>query len=172
MDVEIRILSHADAGAARARLAEILTACVAGGASINFMASFTHDDALTWWDGAIAGIATGSIILFGAYLDDELVGSAQLGLDRPPNQQHRADVKKVIVHPHARQRGIGAALMEAVEAQARRDGLELLTLDTATGSPAERLYARLGWQRAGIIPRYALMPDGSPCDTTFFWKEL
>ena len=172
MDVDVRILSHAAAQACRPRLAEILAACVAGGASINFMASFTHEDALVWWEGAIAGIETGSIILFGAYLGDDLVGSAQLGLDRPPNQRHRADVKKVIVHPHARQRGIGAALMEAVEAQARRDGLDLLTLDTATGSPAERLYARLGWQRAGMIPRYALMPDGAPCDTTFFWKEL
>ena len=132
---------------------------------------FTIDDANAWWGGVIESVADDRTVLFGAYLDDALVGTVQLGLDVPPNQRHRGDVRKLLVHRDARGRGIGAALMTALETEARPARAVLLTLDTASGS-AERLYERLGWTRAGVIPRYALLPDGRFCDTTIFWKAL
>ena len=98
-------------------------------------------------------------------------GPVQLGIDMPPNQPHRADVKKLLVHRDTRGRGLGEALMRAVEDAARTRGRTLLVLDTANDA-AERLYERAGWTRVGTVPDYALWPDGGFCATTFFWKKL
>ena len=169
---DVRILSAEAATRERDALAEILTDCVSGGASIGFMWPFTAGEARCWCDGVITAVAEGRTILFGAYSDEQaLDGTVQLGLDGPCNQRHRGDVKKLLVHRRARGLGLGAALMGALEAEARRRNLSLLTLDTA-GAEAERLYRRLGYTEAGVIPRYALWPDGRFCDTTIFWKAL
>ena len=90
----------------------------------------------------------------------------------PSNQPDRAEIAKLLVHRSARRRGIARLLMERAEAEARAEGKTLLVLDTVTGDDAERLYERLGWNRVGVIPGYALYPDGRPCDTTVFWKSL
>jgi len=169
---DIRILTAAEAEAERRTLAEILADCVAGGASVSFMWPFTVDDAERWWGTVIDKIDSGETVLLGAYADNRLSGTVQIGLDGPCNQRHRGDVKKLLVHRRARGRGLGRQLMVALEAEARRRELTLLTLDTATGSEAERLYEKLGWTRAGVIPNYALSPDGRPCGTTIFWKAL
>ena len=169
---DVRILTAADAEAERRALAEILADCVAGGASVSFMLPFTVDDAERWWGTVIDKIDSGQTVLLGAYADNRLSGTVQIGLDGPCNQRHRGDVKKLLVHRRARGRGLGRQLMVALEAEARRRELTLLTLDTATGSEAERLYEKLGWTRAGVIPNYALSPDGRPCGTTIFWKAL
>jgi len=96
----------------------------------------------------------------------------QLGLDMPPNQPHRADVKKLLVHRAARKAGLASLLMRELESAARRHGRSLLVLDTVRGGDGERLYERLGWQRTGVIPDYALFPDGTLCDTVVFWKRV
>ena len=96
----------------------------------------------------------------------------QLGLDTPPNQRHRADIKKMLVHRAVRGRGIGAALMARTEQEARSRGRYLLVLDTVPGEDGHRLYLRAGWQQAGIVPDYALFPDGRFCDSAFMWKRL
>jgi ribosomal protein S18 acetylase RimI-like enzyme len=96
----------------------------------------------------------------------------QVVLAVPPNQPHRGEVAKLLVHRAARRQGIAERLMERAEAEARAEGKTLLVLDTVTGDPAERLYARLGWTRVGVIPDYALYPDGRPCATTVFWKRI
>src|SRR5205085_7071375 len=101
-----------------------------------------------------------------------IVGTVQLGLDMPPNQPHRADIRKLLVHRAARRRGLGAALMAAAEDVARTHHRTVLVLDTATGSEAEQLYPRLGWQKVGVVPDYAHWPDGRRCGTTFFYKRL
>ena len=90
----------------------------------------------------------------------------------PDNQPHRADVAKMQVHRRARRHGVGAALLRAVETEARNAGRTLLVLDTVTGSDAERLYSSLGWQRCGVIPDYALWPQGGLCSTTVFYRQL
>jgi GNAT superfamily N-acetyltransferase len=115
------------------QLAAILVDCVEGGASVNFMASFSHDQALAFFQKVAGSVAAGDTILLAAKLDGRIVGTVQLGLDTPPNQQHRADIKKMLVHRSARGQGIGAALMAQVEAEARRRGRWLLVLDTVPG---------------------------------------
>ena len=153
-------------------LAAILIDCVEGGASISFMLPIDRPAAADFYEGVIDKIANGSMILFVAFLNGEAVGTAQLSPEMKPNQPHRADVSKLLVHRRARNRGVARALMADVEETARARGRWLLCLDTATGSPAERLYEKLGWQRLGVMPRHAMWPQGGFCDTTFFWKDL
>jgi GNAT superfamily N-acetyltransferase len=169
---EIRLLDAEAARREHASLAETLADCVAGGASVSFMWPFSVEDAYAWWSGVIDSVAAGRTLLLGGYVDGALTGTVQLGLDGPPNQRHRGDVKKLLVHRRARGQGLASRMLTALEEEARRHGLTLLTLDTVTGSDAERLYAKRGWTKSGIIPNYALMPDGVPCATTIFWKAL
>ena len=95
----------------------------------------------------------------------------ELLLDQPENQPHRADLSKLLVHRRARRQGLGVALMQAAESAARECGKTLLVLDTANAA-AERLYERLGWEPVGIIPGYALLPQGGLCDTTVYYRNL
>jgi GNAT superfamily N-acetyltransferase len=101
-----------------------------------------------------------------------IVGTVQLVLDQPENQPHRADVSKMLVHRRGRRRGIGAALLAAVDQVAREEGRDVLVLDTVSGSDAERLYARHGWERCGVIPDYALLPGGGLVSTTYFYRRV
>lgn len=170
--ITISTLSAGEARALAPVLAGILMDCVEGGASVSFMLPIERRTAEEFYEGAVEKIASGSTILFVAFLDGEAVGTVQLHPELKPNQLHRADVSKLLVHSRARNRGIARALMEALEEEAKARGRWLLCLDTATGSDAERLYEKLGWQRLGVLPRHAMWPQGGYCDTTFFWKDL
>jgi GNAT superfamily N-acetyltransferase len=170
--VEIAVLEAPVPDAALEQLADVLVDCVAGGASVSFMAPFTQEDGLAFFRKVAASVACGDTVLLAAKLGERIVGTVQLGLDTPPNQPHRADVKKMLVHRTARSRGIGAALMAAVEDEAKRRGRWLLVLDTVPGMSGYRLYQRAGWTEVGTIPDYALLPDGRLCDTAVFWKRL
>ena len=152
-------------------LAELLIDCVAGGASVSFMHPLSKEKATAFWSSVAADVAAGGRAIFVAEDELGIVGSVQVVLAQPENQPHRADVSKMLVHRRARRRGLGAALMGAAEAFARDAGRSLLVLDTANPE-AERLYARLGWQLCGVIPRYALMPTGEPCATSYFYRDL
>lgn len=169
---DIAVLEADEALAAVGELAEVLADCVAGGASVNFMHPFGQDDAASFFKKVAASVALGETVLLAARLDGRIVGTVQLGLDTPPNQPHRADLKKLLVHRNARGRGIGSALMRQAEAEAKARGRTLLVLDTAVGGGAEGVYARVGWIRTGVIPDYALWPDGGFCDAAIFWKKL
>jgi GNAT superfamily N-acetyltransferase len=153
-------------------LAAVLIDCVEGGASVSFMHPLTHDRAVAFWRRVAKGVAAGERALLVAEDAHGVCGTVQLGLDQPENQPHRADLAKMLVHRRARRQGLGAALMHAAEATARECGKTLLVLDAVTGGDAERLYQRLGWERVGVIPGYALMPRGEPCDTTVFYRNL
>lgn len=170
----IRILTAAEATARIPELSDVLIDCVEGGASVSFMLPIGRERADRFWRGVAEGVAAGERILLVAEDEatGELLGTAQLIVDMPDNQPHRADVAKVLVRRSARRRGLGAALMDGVERAARGAGRPLLVLDTTTGDDAERLYQRLGWTRVGEVPRYAHMPDGTPSGTTFFYKEV
>jgi GNAT superfamily N-acetyltransferase len=152
-------------------LADILIDCVAGGASVSFMLPLTRAKALAFWRTVAAGVARGERALLVAEGAQGIVGTVQVILAQPENQPHRADVAKMLVHRRARRQGAGAALMRAAERAALDEGKTLLVLDTADASAA-RLYARLGWQAAGTIPRYALLPQGGECATTYFYRSL
>jgi GNAT superfamily N-acetyltransferase len=171
-EVEIRRLDGAAARDHLDGLADVLADCVAGGASVSYMAPFSPDDARAAFEGFVADADRGGRLLLAAFDDGRVVGTVQIVLSTPPNQPHRGDVAKLLVHRSARRRGVAERLMERAEAEARAEGRTLLVLDTVTGDDAERLYARLGWTRVGVIPGYALYPDGRPCATTVFYKEL
>lgn len=154
-------------------LADVLLDCVEGGASVSFMWPLPRERALQFWRGVAEGVARGERVLIVAEdADGHLVGTAQLVLAQPDNQPHRADVAKMLVHRRARRRGLAQRLLAALEQQAIAEGKTVLVLDTVTGGDAERLYERGGWQRVGVIPNYALLPDGRPCATTYFHKQL
>jgi len=155
-----------------AGLSDVLIDCVERGASVSFLLPMTRAKAQAYWDGLSAGVARGDRLLLAA--EDPagaIVGTVQVVLQQPENQPHRGDLVKMLVHSRARRQGVGAALLAAAERGARDRGKTLLVLDTANPD-AERLYARLGWQRCGVIPAYALLPDGTPCATTIYFKIL
>lgn len=153
-------------------LASVLLDCVEGGASVSFMHPITRERASAFWRRVAQAVALGERALLVAEDLQGVCGTVQLVLDLPENQPHRADVAKMLVHRRARRQGLGAALMRAVEATARDCGKTLLVLDTVTGGDAERLYGRLGWQRVGDIPDYALFPRGGLCSTTVYYRKL
>ena len=169
---EIEVLEAPLGEAALDQLAEVLVDCVEGGASVSFMAPFPHEQALAFFRKVAAQVAAGDTVLLVARLDGRIIGTVQLGLDTPPNQPHRADIKKMLVHRAARNRGIGAALMVRVEQEALGHGRWLLVLDTVPNKNGHRVYRRAGWTESGIIPDYALFPDGRLCDTAVMWKRL
>lgn len=167
---QLHTLDHA---ADMAALCEVLTDCVAGGASVSFMHPLSHAKAEAFWRGVANGVASGERALLvardGAGM---IVGTVQVVLGQPENQPHRADIAKLLVHRSARCCGLGAALMLAAEQCARAAGKRVLVLDTATGGGAEALYERLGWQLCGSIPDYALWPAGGVCATTIYFKKI
>jgi GNAT superfamily N-acetyltransferase len=169
---EIAVLDAPVADTALDQLAEVLVDCVEGGASVSFMSPFSQAEALAFFRKVAASVASNDTVLLAARLEGRIVGTVQLGLDTPPNQPHRADIKKMLVHRSARSRGIGAALMARAEEEARRQGRWLLVLDTVPGENGHRVYRRAGWTETGIIPDYALFPDGRICDTMVMWKRL
>jgi len=170
----VRIRRARDEPADTEALADVLIDCVEGGASVSFMHPLPRAKAIGFWRQVLASAARGERIVLVAEdaQSGAVVGTVQVVPATPENQPHRADVAKTLVHRSARHRGVGAALIRAAEAAARDAGKTLLVLDTVTGGDAERLYARLGWQRCGEIPGYALWPRGGLCSTTLFYRVL
>jgi GNAT superfamily N-acetyltransferase len=162
--VEIASLAAPIGDRALDELSDVLVDCVAGGASVNFMAGFSRNEARAFFSKVERSVASGDLVLLAARVNGRIIGTVQLGLDTPPNQPHRADVRKMLVHR--------SALMAAIEDEARTRGRWLLVLDTVPGENGHRLYLRAGWQQSGIVPDYALFPDGRLCDTAILWKRL
>ena len=171
-DTVIRAVDRDHARALVPALAEVLIDCVEHGASVSFMSPLARAKAEAFWAGVAESVGRGERILLVARAGEEVVGTVQVVLALPENQPHRAEIAKMLVSSRARRQGLGAALMRSAEAAARSAGKTLLVLDTVTGGDAERLYARLGWMRVGVVPDYALFPDGRPTATTIFYKAV
>lgn len=170
--MEIRRLTADPQRAERAGLVALLLDAVQDGASIGFLRALSDRAAATYWETVLRDVAEGSRVLLGASEDGRLVGSAQLALCTKENGRHRAEVQKVLVHTGARRRGLGRALMERLEVEARAEQRTLLYLDTEPDRPAERMYVALGWVRAGEIPDYATTPDGRFHSTIVYYRQL
>jgi GNAT superfamily N-acetyltransferase len=171
--VHVRRSQPAEAAVHVPALAQLLIDCVTAGASVSFMHPLERDRAEAFWRGVAEAAARGERVLLVA--EDGagvIVGTVQVLLAMPENQPHRGEIAKLLVHPRVRRQGIAAMLMAAADEAARAAGKTLLVLDTVTGGDAERLYPRLGWQRCGTIPDYALWPRGGLCGTTVFYKRL
>jgi GNAT superfamily N-acetyltransferase/catechol 2,3-dioxygenase-like lactoylglutathione lyase family enzyme len=168
MTWSIRRLQSLDPSAVEA-LADVLIDVVEGGASIGFMHPLSRERAIAFWKNVAQTMDKRALLV----AEDEkgICGTVQLVFAEPQNQPHRADVSKMIVHRRARGQGIAKALMRELENVARDHGKTLLVLDTADAA-AEHVYERTGWQRLGTIPNYALMPDGAPCNTVVFYRDL
>jgi GNAT superfamily N-acetyltransferase len=164
----LKIVDHAQIEG----LADVLIDCVEGGASVSFMHPLGRERAIEFWKDVADGVLAGERALLIAEDSAGICGTVQLILNLPENQPHRADLCKMLVHRRARRRGLGAALVRAAEELGRECGKTLLVLDAVTGGDAARMYQRLGWIRVGDIPGYALMPDGMPCGTTFFYRKI
>ena len=173
-NIRIHVVAPHDFDAMETSLADIVADGVNGGAAISFMQPYSLDDGRRFWvDEVFPDVARGGRVLFVAYLDDAVVGTVQMDVTLRPNQPHRGEVAKMVVHSRARRRGVGRALMLALEAHAKSLGKTLITLDTRTGDTAETLYASVGFQRAGVIPNYAYDPDGrARHGTTYMYKEI
>ena len=153
-------------------LAQLLVDTVDSGAAVSFLAPLSLERAREWWRKTLTSSHPGAIFLV-ARDSEGIVGTVQLHPAWAPNQPHRADIAKLMVHRRSRRAGVGALLMQAIEDAARRDGFRLLTLDTKRGDGAEYLYRRLGWTVLGAIPGYGIDPQGSGLhDAVFFYKEL
>ena len=170
--VEIRRLGAREVREQLDALAAVLHDCVAGGASVGYMWPFSHADARAAFEAWAADVEQERRLVLAAFAGGALVGTVQVVLALPPNQPHRGEIAKLLVHRSARGRGVARLLMDRAEAEARAEGRTLLVLDAVTGGAAARLYARIGWTTVGVIPDYALYPDGRRCDTTVFWKAL
>lgn len=152
-------------------LSAVLIDCVEGGASVSFMLPMTREKSERYWRTVAESHSRGErIVVVAEDAAGSMVGTVQVVLNLPENQPHRGDVAKMLVHRRARRQGVAAALLTAAERSAADAGRTLLVLDTVTGGDAERLYARNGWQRCGVIPNYALFPAGGFCSTTVFFK--
>jgi GNAT superfamily N-acetyltransferase len=151
-------------------LATLIFDALDDNAGVSFMPGLSVVDAEAWWRVITSSSSPATVLV--ARDEKGIVGTVQLKPSWAPNQPHRADVAKLIVHRRGRRRGIARALMEELERHARAQRFTLLLLDTCEGSAAERLYASMGWIRVGVVPRFALNPDGTFCDTVFFYKEL
>ena len=136
------------------------------------MPPFGQSEAEAFYSRVAVGVAAGERILLAAFIGGKLVGTVQILTAMPPNQPHRAEISKLLVLRSARGRGVARSLVEEAERQAVSAGKTLLVLDTATGDKAERLYESLDWVKAGVIPKFALFPDGTWTDTTIFWKSF
>lgn len=170
----VRTLDAAAAGARVDQLAQILIECVEDGGGVSFMAPLERSRAEAFWRGVCAGLAQRDRILLVAEdaATGQTLGTVQVALAWQDNAPHRGEVCKMLVGRAWRGQGIGGRLLRAAEAAARDAGRTLLTLDTFTGGDAERFYERLGWRRAGVVPRYALYPHGGLGATTIFYRDL
>ena len=170
--IEIRALDPDAFRAAIPGLARIVVDAVESGSGVNFLDGATTDETGAWWAARTDAVEAGVVTVFAAFDGGQIVGSTLIERSTNANSPHRAEIGKVIVLRSHRRRGIGAALMRAAEERAREDGRWLLILDTVAGSDAEAMYRALGWTAFGVVPNHALLPDGRPWPTTYFWKDL
>jgi GNAT superfamily N-acetyltransferase len=168
----VRALDHGEAVARIGELGEVLVDAVASGASVNFLAGFTQQEAEIFWRGQMPGLADGSRFLFVAEDKGRIVGTTVLTLAPQPNAPYRAEIGKMLVHSSARRQGLGTRMLNAADESARGMGRTLLLLDTLAGSAGERLYRSCGWISYAFGPGHSLTPAAVPAPTMFFYKQL
>ncbi len=173
-NMHVRILSAEKFAAAIPRLSEILIDAVAAGAGVSFMHPLSQADAAAYWQNQLSDVASGRTFVFACEEDrhKKIAGTVMLQKSWAPNQPHRADVAKLLVHRDSRRQGVASALMLEVERKAAELGLKLITFDAVAGGGAESFYRTMGYTPVGIIPDYAYSGDGKLDATMFFYKAL
>ncbi len=174
LDISISSFSANDVEVHLRDLGALLHACVHDGASVGFVLPYPRSEAEAFWSRKVLPrMREGGLLLLVARRPGRIGGTVQLDYDTMPNQPHRAEVRKLLVHPDFRRQGIAKALMADLERRARDLGRSLLTLDTRTGDQAEPLYVSLGYQISGVIPDYCRDTFEDRFDpTTIMYKKL
>ena len=144
------------------------------GASISFILPFTKKESKNYWlNKVFPELINNNTAVFVALIDNQVAGTVQLECNTPPNQAHRAEVSKLLVHPNFQRKGVAKQLISALEEYAINHDKFLITLDTRTGDKAEPLYTSLGYQTVGTIPNFAKDPKEKKHDaTTIMYKQL
>jgi ribosomal protein S18 acetylase RimI-like enzyme len=155
-----------------AALADLLIETVAHRGSIGFMHPVSPAKAVAFWGAALAAAERGQRLVFGAFDGPDLAGTVSLLLDAPENQPHRGEIAKMMTAVRYRGQGVASALLREAERIAVERGRTLLTLDTAEQEGAAALYEKMGYQRTGLIPDFALMPYGGLTGTIVYWKRI
>lgn len=155
-----------------AALADLIIDTVANGGSVSFMHPLAPEAATAFWTASLAAADRGERVVLGVYDGATLIGTVTLLLDCPPNQPHRAEIAKMMTRMSYRNQGIARFLMHLAEGIAIERGKTLLNLDTAADEGAAGFYEGLGFQKAGIIPDYALKPHGGLTGTIIYWKRI
>lgn len=172
LGVTIQVSSGDQAGELRDGLVELLVDAVKAGATIGFLEAVSRDEAIEYWERVFAEVEFGRRLLIVAKNGEHVLGAIQLSLAQLPNGKHRGEVERLLVHTAARRQGLGTALMMAAEDAALARGRHLLLLDTRAGDPAGKLYEKLGYIRAGVIPGYALSPSGHLHGSAIYYRDL
>ena len=172
MKSTVRIAALTDRAEVIAALSELLIEVVANGGSVSFMHPLARDVAAHFWKGSLERAASGERVVLGAWEDHDLIGTVTLDLSMPPNQPHRAEIVKLMTRVSRRGQGIARSLMLEAERIAVERGRTLLVLDTAVEDGAAGLYERVGYQRVGVIPGYALKPHGGLTGTIIYFKQI
>ncbi|MBP7556316.1 MAG: N-acetyltransferase [Chitinophagaceae bacterium] len=167
-DISIRSLTEADVAA----LSALLIETVAQGGSVSFMHPLQPADATEFWQSSLAAASNGKRVVLGAFDKELLVGTVSLLVDCPPNQPHRAEIAKMMTAVSHRGKGIARMLLRQAEDIAKEKGRTLINLDTAEEEGAAGFYEKLGYQRVGLIPDYALKPYGGLTGTIIYYKRL
>jgi GNAT superfamily N-acetyltransferase len=150
---------HAD------ELAQLLLDAHESNMALGMAAPLTRDVAADAWrqlSGVLLAAIDGGVV----------VGAVNLAPATTPNGRHRAEVQKLAVRLDRRGGGIGAALLDAVAARAREQGLRLLWLTTHADTRSDGFYVARGWTRMGVMPEYSVAPDGRYATNAFFYLQL
>jgi GNAT superfamily N-acetyltransferase len=169
---DLVITPLSDTPGIRAGLAALLVDVVDHGGAVHFMAPLSLGEAQAFWDGALASMARGERLIFGAFDRDLLVGTVTVILQSPPNARYRGEIAKMMTLSSHRRRGVARALLRLAERESLKHGKTLLLLDTATEGGSSALYEAEGFILCGTVPDYAYWPHGGYCGTSFYYKQI
>lgn len=154
------------------QLVDLLQDAVQSGASVGFIAPLSTADARNYWLSSLAEVARGDRVVLLASDGSNVIGCAQLMLTSRINARHRADVQKLLVHSQEQGKGLGRALLQAIEKVAQQKGRTLLLADARADDRGEKMFLRAGYTKVGTIPRFQRGPDGNFDSTTIFFRNL
>ena len=113
----------------------------------------------------------GPSVLFGAFHDGVLSGSAGLHIQPGRKQRHKAQLWGMYVAPAVQRRGVGAMLLRAAIEHARTRVALVQLVVLQANEPAKALYRSFGFESYGIEKR-ALRHDGVDHDDELMALDL
>lgn len=169
--------------AAQAAVADLIVDAARRGEALGLRRELTLGEYRASLDRLMAQVANGDAGLFVVRGDDRggagaeagagpVLGTAQWTRSPYPTRRVLGELDRVVVHPDARGKGMGEALIRAVAIDARAAGIEVLMLEArGNNHGALALYARNGFRRAGLM-RGVVAVGPARHDMVLMTKEL